>query len=179
VKKIALAIVLVCALAAAGVALHLMFSGPRMRTQPKIVPYQAILPAMPAGVIPVAAKLPAVPPEASVAQLRNPLPGTKQTIETGRIYYGYYCVFCHGTDGRGDGPVGRSYVPAPTDLTAPRMVALPDGALYRAMLTGVGHEPVLGYVIDPKMHWHLVSYVRHLQAQRTDANDTSRTQLVQ
>ncbi len=170
-KRIGLVIVLVIALAVAIVVLYLMFVGPHMRTQIKIVPYQAVMPALPDGVLPVVVKPPAVPSEKSVTQLRNPLPATQRTIENGQVYYGYYCVFCHGVDGRGDGPVGRSYTPAPTDLTAPRVVGLSDGVLYRAMLTGAGHEPVLGYVIDPRMHWYLVSYVRHLQARHTDANN--------
>ena len=177
-KTLGIVTVLIGALAAAAVALYLMFSGPRMRTQPKIMPYQAVLPAMPAGVVPVRLAPPTVPSQESIVQLRNPLRNTEQTRQTGGIYYGYYCVFCHGADGRGDGPVGRSYAPAPTDLTLPRVAALSDGALYRAMLTGVGHEPVLAYVIDPRMHWYLVSYVRYLQAQRTDANDTNTTNLV-
>jgi mono/diheme cytochrome c family protein len=172
-KKPGLAIVLVGGLAAAAVALYLMFSGPRMRTQPKITPYQAILPTMPAGVIPVVAKPSGVPSPGAVAQLRNPLPDTQQTREAGAVYYGYYCAFCHGEDGRGDGPVGRSYTPVPTDLALPRVTALSDGALYRAMLTGAGHEPVLDYVIDPERRWYLVTYVRQLQAQRTDAHNVN------
>ncbi len=170
-RKIAIIVVLVCAAAAGAVALYLMFSGPRMRTQPKPAPYQAVMPALPAGVIPVAGEAPTVPSEAMVARLHNPVPDAPQAIETGRVYYGYYCVFCHGADGRGDGPVGRSYVPAPTDLTSSHTAGLSDGALYRAMLTGVGHEPVLGYVIDPKMHWYLVRYVRHLQTPGTGAHN--------
>jgi len=41
---------------------------------------------------------------------------------------------------------------------------LSDGALYRAMLTGIGHEPVLSYVIEPKARWYVVSYMRYLQS---------------
>jgi hypothetical protein len=78
------------------------------------------------------------------------------------MYYGYYCVFCHGETGRGDGLVGRSYVPRPTDLTAPSVQNLSDGALYGAMLAGTGHEPVLGYVVLPEALWYIVAYVRHL-----------------
>ena len=32
-------------------------------------------------------------------------------LAIGKNVYGYYCAFCHGTDGAGNGPVGRSYVP--------------------------------------------------------------------
>jgi mono/diheme cytochrome c family protein len=177
-KKAAIIVVLICVAGGAAVALYLMFTGPRMRTQPKMTPYQAIMPAMPAGGAPITAQRPPVPSESSAAQLRNPLRLSQDTIEAGQLYYGYYCLFCHGDDGRGNGPVGRSYTPVPTDLTLPRVVNLSDGALYRAMLSGVGHEPVLAYVIDPELHWYLVSYMRHLQKSRTDANTVNTTNVV-
>jgi len=82
----------------------------------------------------------------------------------GRIYYDYYCVFCHGTDGRGNGPVGQSYMPKPSDLTDPSVQRQSDGELLRKSLTGTGHEPVLARVIPPEHRWYLVSYVRSLTA---------------
>ncbi len=146
----------------AGALIYLMFVNPRMRDQPKATPFQAVLPAAPEMTVAVAEAPSLVPSPAMASGLRNPLPDTEQTRQTGRVYYGYYCVFCHGEDGRGDGPVGRSYVPAPTDLTAPSVQTLSDGALYRAMLTGTGHAPVLGYVVDPNAPWYIARYVRTL-----------------
>jgi mono/diheme cytochrome c family protein len=167
-KKIAAGIVLIVAVVIAIVALYLMFSGPRMRVQPKLLPYQALMPPTPEGIVSVAAQPALVPPAEAMGQLRNPLPDTALTRETGQVYYGYYCAFCHGQTGHGDGPVGYSYTPAPTDLTLPRVQALSDGALYRAMLTGAGHEPVLGYVIRPQATWYIVSYLRSLQSERAE-----------
>jgi len=170
-KKIAAGIVLIVAAVVAIAVLYLMFSGPRMRVQPKILPYQALMPATPEGIVPVAATPALVPPAEAVGQLRNPLPDTAMTRETGQVYYGYYCAFCHGQTGRGDGPVGYSYTPAPTDLALPRVQALSDGALYRDMLTGVGHEPVLGFVIRPQATWYIVRYVRALQSGRAEVGN--------
>lgn len=164
-KKIAAGIAVIIAAIIAVVALYLMFSGPRMRIQPKIIPLQAQMPALPQGVMPASVELPAIPSPEAAAQLRNPLPDTDRTRQTGRVYYGYYCAFCHGQTGRGDGPVGQSYAPVPTDLSTPQVQALSDGALYRAMLTGVGHDPVLPQVIHPDDRWYLVSYIRTLPAQ--------------
>jgi len=169
-KKIAAGIVLIVAAVIAIVALYLMFSGPRMRVQPKLLPYQALMPPTPEGTVPVAAQSALVPLAEVVGQLRNSLPDTALTRETGRVYYGYYCAFCHGQTGHGDGPVGYSYTPAPTDLTLSRVQALSDGALYRAMLTGVGHEPVLGHVMRPQATWYIVSYVRVLQSERAEGD---------
>ncbi len=166
-KRTAAGTVLIVVAVIAVVMLYLMFSGPRMRIQPKIVPQQGQLPDLPQGIVPVSAESSAIPAAQTAAQLRNPLPDTEHTRQTGRVYYGYYCAFCHGRTGRGDGPVGVSYTPSPTDLVLPPVQTLPDGAIYRAMLTGIGHEPVLGYVINPEQRWYIVSYVRHLQGGQT------------
>jgi mono/diheme cytochrome c family protein len=157
-----IAIPLVLFLAATVAVFYLIFVNPRMRDQPKATPLRALLPATPEGTVAVAEAPSLVPPLEAAAQRRNPLPDTPETHLAGQVYYGHYCVFCHGEDGRGDGPVGRSYVPAPTDLTAPSVQTLSDGALYRAMLTGTGHAPVLGYVVDPNAPWYIARYVRTL-----------------
>lgn len=175
-KKIAAGIVLIVAAVIAIVVLYLMFSNPRMRVQPKIVSQQARMPAMPRGIVPVSFEPSLVPSPQAVAQWRNPLPDAGHTRQTGRVYYGYYCAFCHGATGRGDGPVGNSYTPAPTDLALPQVRTLSDGALYRAMLTGIGHEPVLDYVIEPKVRWYIVRYVRYLQSERAGQGNPAATQ---
>jgi mono/diheme cytochrome c family protein len=152
-----IAVPLVFVLAAGGVVLYLMFSGPHMRVQPKILPYQALMPAEPEGIVPVAWT---VRPNREAA--RNPVADTEATRRIGQAYYRDYCAFCHGQAGHGNGPVGRSYVPTPADLTAPAVQGLADGALYQAMLIGVGHSPVLDYVIDPNAPWYIIHYVRSL-----------------
>ncbi len=38
-------------------------------------------------------------------------------VESGRANFERYCVSCHGTGGRGDGPVAGSLTPPPADLT--------------------------------------------------------------
>jgi mono/diheme cytochrome c family protein len=142
--------------------LFVLYNGPRMTVQHHIRDFQMIMPAAVPGTVPVtpAAVLPS-PQQA--AGLRNPLQPTAQTLAAGKVYYTYYCVFCHGDLGAGDGPVGNSYIPTPADLRSPRIVGYSDGALFRAMLSGVGHEPVLERVVPPEDRWYLVTYVRSLQ----------------
>jgi len=149
---------LIIILAVAGYVLYLMFSGPRMRVEPKILPYQALMPAVPEGVLPVAWT-----PKPSLESMRNPVADTQATRRIGQAYYRDYCAFCHGQAGRGDGPVGRSYVPVPTDLTTPAIGGLSAGALYQGMLTGIGHTPVLDYVVDPNAPWYIIHYMRSLR----------------
>jgi hypothetical protein len=152
-------------LAIAGFIFYLMFFNPRMKVQPKILPNQAWLPQLPQGVVVINSYYEPVPSELQAMQMKNPIADTTQNIKTGRLYYGYYCAFCHGQQGQTTGPVGRSYVPAPADVTAPQVKVKPDGLLYRNMLIGPGHEPALQYIIPPGHRWYLVTYMRYLQSE--------------
>ncbi len=142
----------------------IMFIGPRMRVQQHLRAYQRVMPLPPRGMVPVEADAYAVPQPGQAAGIRNPLPDRRDVRDRGKIYYGYYCNFCHGENGQGDGPVGYSYMPAPTDLHAPRVLRMSDGELLRAMLLGIGHEPVLPRTVLPEHRWYLLSYVRALGA---------------
>ncbi len=45
------------------------------------------------------------------------IPVKKVPPTSGQAMYKDYCAPCHGTDGKGNGPVAKSLRPAPTDLT--------------------------------------------------------------
>jgi mono/diheme cytochrome c family protein len=150
-------------LAATCTALYLMFSGPRMIEQPKLVPFRAEIAPLPEGVVPVTdhyLRASDIAPDA-----KNPVEPNAANLEAGRVYYGYYCAVCHGAAGRGDGTVGQSYMPEPPPLASEKVSGMTDGQLYRAMLEGIGHEPVLEYTIPNGMRWYIVTYVRQLQKQ--------------
>jgi mono/diheme cytochrome c family protein len=117
------------------------------------------MPATPAGVVPVDLESP-LPTADDASRLRNPLPATKENIARGKVYYNYYCVFCHGEQGDGAGPVGEAYVPVPADLRSRKILAYSDGQMLRAMLLGEGHAPVLQRTVYPEHRWYLVLYVR-------------------
>ena len=125
--------------------------GPHMARQYALRPYKQVLPAMPPGTVPESAPAP-----------RPPLSSPPETLALGQRYYGYYCQHCHGADGRGYTPVGDSYNPRPTDLTTPAVQGLSDADLYRQMLTGVGHDPVLTSTVAPDRRWPLVAFLRTL-----------------
>lgn len=144
------------------VYLSAMFTGPRMRVQQHVRAYQKSMPHPPPNTVPVGPDRYAVPPPREASGLKNPLPENKASRDRGKIYYSYYCVFCHGENGQGDGPVGYSYMPVPTDLHAPKIVKMSDGDLLRAILLGIGHEPVLQRVVLPEHRWYLVTYTRAL-----------------
>jgi len=138
---------------------------PRMSRQPSVKPFERQMPTLPDNLVPFAAA-PAFPQtKEQAAGIPNPVQATPQAISLGRIYYGYYCQHCHGPNGNGEGAVARSYVPAPSDLTTPKVQAMSDGALSFAMVAGVGHEsPRHERVLEPTVavdrRWHIVLYLR-------------------
>lgn len=142
-----------------GIALLLTSCAPHMYDQASLRPFKQQMPPMPRGTTPVHGRASTfVAQQAKVA--RNPLPATRDAINNGRIYYGYYCQMCHGRKGDGDGPVGQSYVPKPTDLSSALLTKLTDGELYAKMLTGKGHDPVMIQTVQPDHRWPLVAYIR-------------------
>ena len=134
---------------------------PRMDRQANIQPYEQRMPAPPAQSVPMSGK-DVVPSIEQAEGLSNPVARTDRALLRGRLYYGYYCAVCHGPDGRGHVPVGESYHPAPTDLSAPALQAKSDGALYRGMVVGMGHEPTLQYTVPPERRWLIVHHLRKL-----------------
>jgi mono/diheme cytochrome c family protein len=143
------------------VASLFLLTGPHMYVQPHIRTYEAVMPPTPQGAVPVE-PLPSLPSPQEALTLRNPIPATAESVARGKVYYEYYCLMCHGETGAGNGPVGESYVPVPADLRSPKLRVMADGQLFRAMLLGEGHEPVLAYTVLPEHRWYLVAYVRGL-----------------
>ena len=157
-------IVVVLIVVILGVAACFLLTGPRMRVQPHVRAFQTRMPLLPNGVVPVQ-PLPALPSVEAAQVLMNPMAANATNLARGAVYYEYYCQFCHGPAGAGDGPVGQSYVPAPVDLRSPRLQAYTDGQLLRAMLAGTGHAPVLPRVVPPEHRWYVVLFVRQLGAE--------------
>lgn len=149
----------VLGLLAVVLALGLPSCAPHMYDQVSLRPYKQQLPPMPAGTTPINGRsVTFVAQQAKVA--KNPVAATPTAIANGRVFYGYYCLMCHGAKGDGNGPVGQSYVPKPTDLSSPAVGKLTDGQVYAKMLTGVGHDPVMIGTVLPEHRWPLVAYVR-------------------
>jgi hypothetical protein len=158
--KIAGAIVVVLL----GVYGYLLFTGPRMYVQPTLQAYQSVAALPPPGSMPMH-RQPGLPSPKEAEHLKNPIPPTAENLARGKVYYGYYCLFCHGEQGNGHGPVGESYVPAPADLHTAKIHAYSDGQLLRAMLTGTGHEPMLERIVLSDHRWFLARYVRQFAPQ--------------
>jgi mono/diheme cytochrome c family protein len=157
---------------------YIMFQGPRMQVQPHIRAYQGTMPLPPKGIVPVEQDRYEIPSASRARGMKNLLPDTPAIRDRGKVYYNYYCTFCHGKNGQGDGPVGYGYMPVPTDLHAPKVLRMTDGDLMRAMLIGIGHEPVLPRVVFPEHRWYLVSYIRTLGKTRRMPAENQGSQVI-
>jgi hypothetical protein len=167
--RVAMAIIVLALVAGGSLVAWAVLHGPRMWVQPNVRAFQAQVPQMPAGVVPAIA--PATAPSVVEAQaMVNPLTLTPENVARGDIYYQYYCLYCHGVHGDGNGYVGQSYIPKPTDFRDPAIQTYTDGELLRAMLLGVGHAPILEQVVLPEHRWYLVLYTRYLASTPSPAD---------
>jgi len=94
-------------------------------------------------------------------KLINPLAG-KGATAMGDTLYHTYCAVCHGPVGAGDGLVGKKM--AALSLLTDRARAYTDGYIYSIIRYGRGVMPRYGDKVPSELRWHVVNYVRQLQA---------------
>jgi len=162
--------------------------GRSMRDQPSFSPYEN--PRLPAeGSMPFAAgNYPAVagglnmgqsepmeydlPPFTQLelftvaAEMENPIPATPASLERGKAMYERYCVVCHGAQGIGaEAPIIEKHpVLAVFNVATGGSVGQSDGYIYGIIRVGRGIMPPYGHQVPHFDRWHLVNYVRQLQA---------------
>jgi len=105
-----------------------------------------------------------VPPLAEASRLANPLKPAKEDLARGKDLFGIFCVPCHGDSGRGDGAVGKKFVPAPADLrVGSPVMGLSDGQLFVVVSSGLGAMPAFRADLSPGERWQVVSFLRTLK----------------
>ena len=101
------------------------------------------------------------------AGLSNPLPRTVENVSGGRQLYEQNCAVCHGAQGLGDGPAGKSLNPRPASLIGlRRMPMVGDAYLDWTIAEGgvaVGSAmPPFKNVLKPNDIWKVVLYLQKL-----------------
>jgi mono/diheme cytochrome c family protein len=125
----------------------------------------ALMPA--SGSLPVTPSRPwAMRLAPGTATASNPIVVTQAVLADGKKLYTDNCAFCHGAEGKGDGPVGEVYAPRPADLHLPRLVSATDGRIYEVITNGYSTMPAFYKRLDPEARWRIVAYVRELQRAR-------------
>ncbi len=118
---------------------------------------------MPVGALPVQGDEPPIPREEAARVLRNPLQPTPEHLQHGQRLFQNICATCHGTGGRGDGPVRVQTILPPADLTGGIPTQRTDGYIYATIRTGGIVMPGYGDTTSAEERWELVLYVRALQ----------------
>ncbi len=136
----------------------------RMRETPAVRPYEEPLLKMESGLVPVNGGETVYRTTPGI-DLIPPLKMKDTTvIARGKAVYLIYCAQCHGYDYDGNGTVGQSFKPLPTDLRSTKVQSTVDGELFKSVSYGIpgGRQPPLETTITIKDRWHAVAFVKSL-----------------
>jgi len=133
----------------------------RMKEQESIRTYETSLPQMPQGTIPIGGGVETIRTSQPDA-LKNLLPSTPASVEWGKQAYGHYCIMCHGPKGDGNGTVGQSFAPLPSNLRESPVQGQSDGELFYKISLGSGRHPSLADTVSEEERWAVIHYLRSL-----------------
>ena len=98
----------------------------------------------------------------AAATRRNPIQPSPESVRHGGELFAIYCTPCHGSSGRGDGPVSTKFVP-PADLTNPELHKVRSDGFWQSYLSAGGAVmPSYAEALTPEERWHVVNYLRTL-----------------
>lgn len=95
-------------------------------------------------------------------KLSNPFAGNAVATAKGKTLYITYCTVCHGTTGKGDGPVGGGLTPKPANHSSQKVQSQTDGTIFWKLTNG--RAPMAAYkdILKEEQRWQLVNYIREL-----------------
>lgn len=103
-------------------------------------------------------------PDEAAEKLTNPFAGKMDTLARGQELYFINCAICHGSLGKGDGPVAPYFVLTPPSVLTDKARGFKDGYLYHLVVIGRGMMSGYGsQIIQERDRWAVVNYVRHMQ----------------
>lgn len=101
--------------------------------------------------------------ELPLIQRTNPNPPTSDSLARGKEIYQQSCVICHGVSGKGDGPVGVTLSPRPSDF----VIHMPpgihtDGQLLEWISNGFPDTamPAFSEGYSEEQLWDVINYIR-------------------
>ncbi len=94
----------------------------------------------------------------------NPVPADQVSLERGAELFDINCVVCHGTGGKGDGPMASHLENKVFDLTSFAIHSFTDGGIFITISMGVPEKmPALNENLTVQERWDVVNYVRSLK----------------
>jgi len=136
----------------------------RMRETPAVRPLEEPLKIMEAGIVPVSGGE-AIYRATPGVDLKSPLNAAEPSVITrGKAVYLIYCAQCHGYTYDGNGTVGQSFYPLPTDLRSLEVQSKPGGELFKTVSYGIPgkRQPALQTTITIDDRWHVIAFVKSL-----------------
>jgi len=127
-----------------------------MDEQPTYKPFQAPMPASPAGSVPVDGRE-SITQE---SQPKNPVAASPASLALGKELFEINCAMCHGQSTAERGPVGKKLVPPPPALDHDMVQGLSDADIFKALTFGFGRMPRFQEKLTPTERWHLVNFLR-------------------
>ncbi|TAK37034.1 MAG: cytochrome c [Chloroflexota bacterium] len=97
---------------------------------------------------------------AEAKNLKAPSGDKAQSAARGKTLFGTSCASCHGSAGKGDGPVGAALKPKPTDLTTSAKNQT-EGEIFWKITEGKGAMPG-SKSLSEQDRWDLVAYIQSL-----------------
>ena len=136
----------------------------RMRETPAVRPQEVPLFNMEAGIVPVNAgeAIYRTPPG---VDLESPLDAAEPlVVARGKAVYLTYCAQCHGYNYDGNGTVGQSFQPLPTDLRSPEVQTKPEGELFKTVSYGIPgkRQPALQTTVTIDDRWHVIAFIESI-----------------
>ena len=136
----------------------------RMRETPAVRPYEEPLLIRDIGLVPINGGE-AIYRVSAGTDIPPPIDMARPAIiERGNAVYLIYCAQCHGYNYDGNGTVGQSFAPLPTDLRSAKVQDSPAGVLFKNVSYGIpdGRQPPLHATITVDDRWKVVAFVKSL-----------------
>jgi copper transport protein len=95
----------------------------------------------------------------------NPIAGDADSIARGASTFQAMCIACHGTSGKGDGPLANTFSPPAADFTTAHAKAHLDAEFFNWIKDGKPGTsmPAFGNQLSDDQVWDVINYLRSLQ----------------
>jgi mono/diheme cytochrome c family protein len=136
----------------------------RMRETPAVKPHEQPILIVEEGIVPISGGEAVLRVEKGAKLSASVNMTDSRTIARGKAVYTTFCIQCHAANHDGNGTVGQSFHPLPSDLRAPDVQNKAAGELFQSVSYGIpgGRQPPLQTTITINDRWRVVAYVMSL-----------------
>ena len=97
--------------------------------------------------------------ELAGAELKNPIPATKNNLDHGKQIFDGHCAHCHGLTGNADAPMvlkGKYPPPPPFRI---RLLTINEGKMFHSITLGKNYMPAHADDLSVEERWQVISYI--------------------